>query len=124
MHGENATDLATAVQQCMLPQQQLVDGSSQAIESPCSRGLSADNATGCGRDIAGSDGERSGRVDDEEREGDDKWAIVFGNENRGVSRFVRRHADQSFWLPTVGFVESINVSVACGKRLLDVFSRD
>lgn len=96
-------------------------GPSQAIEAHCSGGPSAaDNAAGSGIiDTAGSDGKPSGRlVDEEEGEGDDKWAVLFGNENRGVSRFVRRHADQSFWLPTVGFVESINVSVACGKYRL------
>lgn len=41
-----------------------------------------------------------------------RLAIVFGNEHRGVSPAMRRHADGMFAIPMRGFVESLNVSVA------------
>ena len=41
-----------------------------------------------------------------------KLAVVFGNEHRGVSSDVRDHVDGTFAIPMLGFVESLNVSVA------------
>lgn len=42
----------------------------------------------------------------------EKVAIVFGNEHAGVSGGMRAHADGTYAVPMVGFVESLNVSVA------------
>ena len=39
-------------------------------------------------------------------------ALVFGNEHRGVSDEALALADEQFLIPTVGFVQSLNVSVA------------
>lgn len=42
----------------------------------------------------------------------ERVAIVFGNEHRGVSEDVRAQVDGTFAIPMHGFVESLNVSVA------------
>ena len=44
-------------------------------------------------------------------------AVVFGNEHRGASADVRANADGSYRIPMVGFVESLNVSVAAAMTL-------
>lgn len=47
-------------------------------------------------------------------------AIVLGNEVCGISNEMRNAADQTFFLPMFGFVESFNVSVACGIVLSEL----
>ena len=44
-------------------------------------------------------------------------AFVFGSEGSGVSRAMRDAADLLFTIPMVGFVESLNLSVACATTL-------
>ncbi len=46
-----------------------------------------------------------------------KVAVVFGNERHGVGRSLRDHADGTYRIPMVGFVESLNVSVAAAVTL-------
>jgi len=41
-----------------------------------------------------------------------KICIVMGNEENGISQSVRDMADESFYLPMVGFAESFNLSAA------------
>ncbi|PXF42495.1 tRNA (guanosine(18)-2'-O)-methyltransferase [Gracilariopsis chorda] len=41
-----------------------------------------------------------------------KCAFVFGNERFGVTKLTERQADELFTIPMLGFVESMNVSVA------------
>ena len=53
----------------------------------------------------------------EELAGRERVAIVFGNEHRGASEAVRSGADGTFAVPMVGFVESLNVSVAAAVTL-------
>lgn len=43
-----------------------------------------------------------------------KCAFVFGNEKRGVTAEMEAQADEFFTIPMMGFVESMNVSVAVG----------
>jgi tRNA (guanosine-2'-O-)-methyltransferase len=43
---------------------------------------------------------------------DQKVAMVFGNERFGVSDEVLALADGCFWLPMVGFTQSLNISAA------------
>ncbi len=50
-------------------------------------------------------------------------AIVIGNEREGVSDTVRELADERVHAPMVGFVESLNVSVACAVLLSQVRSQ-
>lgn len=47
----------------------------------------------------------------------EKLAIVFGNEHRGVSEEVRNRCDGTFAIPMMGFVESLNVSVAAAVTI-------
>ena len=47
----------------------------------------------------------------------ERLAIVFGNEHRGVSEEVRNRCDGTFAIPMVGFVESLNVSVAAAVTI-------
>lgn len=46
-----------------------------------------------------------------------KAAVVFGNEHRGVSDEIRARAKGVYRIPMVGFVESLNVSVASAITL-------
>jgi len=47
----------------------------------------------------------------------EKVAVVFGNERHGVGESLRAHADGTYRVPMVGFVESLNVSVAAAVTL-------
>ncbi len=46
-------------------------------------------------------------------------AFVFGNEVRGVSDEAARTADGTVFIPMMGMVESLNVSVACAVSLYE-----
>ena len=45
---------------------------------------------------------------------DSKLAVVIGNEVEGVSEYFKERADIFMSIKTYGFVESLNLSVACG----------
>lgn len=47
----------------------------------------------------------------------EKLAVVFGNEKRGVSPELFSAASIHAFIPMVGFVESLNISVACAITL-------
>eukprot|EP00127_Corallochytrium_limacisporum_P000950 Clim_evm34s33 gene=Clim_evmTU34s33 len=51
--------------------------------------------------------------------GDDelKLAVFFGNEARGISKYLAAHADMRFFLPMKGFAQSFNVSVSAAVTL-------
>jgi tRNA (guanosine-2'-O-)-methyltransferase len=63
--------------------------------------------------VAAMDGE----VTPEELARVPKAAVVFGNEHKGVSEVLRNAAAGAYSIPMVGFVESLNVSVACAITL-------
>jgi tRNA (guanosine-2'-O-)-methyltransferase len=46
-----------------------------------------------------------------------KLALVFGNEKRGVDPLFLEHAKYFAYIPMYGFVESLNISVACAITL-------
>ncbi len=48
-------------------------------------------------------------------------ALVLGGEDRGVRRLVREHCDYTLSLPIAGQINSLNVSVAAGVLLYEVF---
>ncbi len=48
-----------------------------------------------------------------------KVAIVMGNEHRGISEEVARLADKKFFIPMLGMVQSLNVSVATAVVLYE-----
>ncbi len=51
----------------------------------------------------------------------DKVALVFGNENSGVSDEVRALADGNFIIPQMGMIQSLNISVACAVSLYEAY---
>lgn len=46
-------------------------------------------------------------------------ALVFGNEHDGISEEVLAHCDGNFIIPQMGFVQSLNISVACAVTLYE-----
>lgn len=48
-------------------------------------------------------------------------ALVFGNEHTGLSHEIQPHLDGNFMIPQVGFVKSLNISVACAVGLYEVY---
>ena len=46
-------------------------------------------------------------------------AVVFGNEMRGLSDEAITKADSGMYIPMVGMVQSLNVSVSCGVTLYE-----
>ncbi|MCF7852527.1 MAG: RNA methyltransferase [Simkaniaceae bacterium] len=49
--------------------------------------------------------------------------LLFGNEQRGLSEEAKTTCDQLFTIPTVGMVESLNLSVATGISLYALFRK-
>jgi len=48
-----------------------------------------------------------------------KVALVFGNEKRGVSPEAEKFADETFYIPMRGMIQSLNVSVAAAVTLYE-----
>jgi tRNA (guanosine-2'-O-)-methyltransferase len=48
-------------------------------------------------------------------------ALVFGNEQQGVSEEMRSLADGNFLIPQVGIIKSLNISVACAISVYEAF---
>ena len=48
-----------------------------------------------------------------------KTALVFGNEKRGVSSEAEKLADETFYIPMRGMIQSLNVSVAAAVTLYE-----
>lgn len=46
-------------------------------------------------------------------------ALVFGNEQKGVSLELRQMADGNFIIPQMGMIRSLNISVACAVSLYE-----
>ncbi len=54
---------------------------------------------------------------------DTKYALVFGNEVKGVDQDVINHSDTVIEIPQFGTKHSLNISVSCGVVVWDVFSK-
>lgn len=48
-----------------------------------------------------------------------KFAIVFGNEHRGLSKEAEELADERFYIPMFGLVQSLNVSVSAAISIYE-----
>jgi tRNA (guanosine-2'-O-)-methyltransferase len=48
-----------------------------------------------------------------------KIALVFGNEKRGVSPEAEQLSDETFYIPMLGMIQSLNVSVAAAVTLYE-----
>lgn len=46
-------------------------------------------------------------------------AIVFGNEKEGISNETLSYCDSNLWIPQIGMVQSLNISVACAVVLYE-----
>ncbi|UKM64979.2 RNA methyltransferase [Flavobacteriaceae bacterium GSB9] len=55
--------------------------------------------------------------------GNTKYALVFGNEVKGVAQNVVSASDQVIEIPQFGSKHSLNISVSCGVVVWDVFSK-
>ena len=64
-----------------------------------------------------------GEVSPVELPSEERLAVVFGNEHRGVSGKMAELADGTFAIPMRGFVESLNVSVAAAITLQNLADR-
>jgi len=54
---------------------------------------------------------------------DEKLAVIFGNEVKGVSQTVVNEAHLSLEIPQVGTKHSLNIAVSCGVVLWDLFKK-
>lgn len=50
-----------------------------------------------------------------------RTALVFGNEQHGISPELEAHSDGNFVIPQVGMLHSLNISVACAVSLYEAF---
>ena len=48
-------------------------------------------------------------------------ALAFGNESEGLSNELVKNSDLNFKIPQMGFVHSLNISVACAVSLYEAF---
>ncbi len=48
-----------------------------------------------------------------------KIALVFANEHRGISEEMKKKADELFYIPMYGMIQSLNVSVAAAVALYE-----
>lgn len=48
-------------------------------------------------------------------------ALIFGNEKDGLSKEMISYLDGKFFIPQVGMVKSLNISVACAVSLYEAF---
>ncbi|MBC3758103.1 RNA methyltransferase [Hyunsoonleella sp. SJ7] len=56
-------------------------------------------------------------------ENNNKYALIFGNEVKGVSQDVVSASDIVIEIPQYGTKHSLNISVSCGVVVWDVFSK-
>lgn len=81
--------------------------------------LKKDNVTICSIEQA----EHATMLDDFSPEANKKYALVFGNEVKGVTQKVVNASDYVIEIPQFGTKHSLNISVSCGVVVWDVFSK-
>ncbi len=67
--------------------------------------------------------ENATMLNDFEIEPDTKYALIFGNEVKGVAQNVVSASDIVVEIPQFGSKHSLNISVSCGVVVWDVFSK-
>lgn len=67
--------------------------------------------------LASSLAERSNNLYDYDLTG--KVALVMGNEHRGISKEIEEQADELYYIPMLGMVQSLNVSVAAAVSIYE-----
>ncbi|PNQ73955.1 RNA methyltransferase [Hanstruepera neustonica] len=81
--------------------------------------LQAENITVCSIEQA----ENAMMLNDFTPKPDQKYALVFGNEVKGVQQDVVSNSDVVLEIPQFGTKHSLNISVSCGVVVWDVFSK-
>jgi len=56
-------------------------------------------------------------------ENEKKYAIIFGNEIKGISQKIIDNSDSVIEIPQFGTKHSLNVSVSAGIVIWDIFSK-
>ena len=67
--------------------------------------------------------ENATMLNDFKPESDKKYALVFGNEVKGVAQDVVNASDAVIEIPQFGTKHSLNISVSCGVVVWDFFSK-
>nr|WP_321229652.1 RNA methyltransferase [uncultured Psychroserpens sp.] len=67
--------------------------------------------------------ERATMLDTFQPEANQKYALVFGNEVKGVAQDVVDASDLVIEIPQFGTKHSLNISVSCGVVVWDLFSK-
>ena len=67
--------------------------------------------------------ENSTKLQDFEIRKDQKYAVIFGNEVKGVQQEVVSASDYCVEIPQFGTKHSLNISVSCGIVLWDLFKK-
>ena len=67
--------------------------------------------------------DNSTKLQDFEIEQNQKYAVVFGNEVKGVQQEVVSASDYCVEIPQYGTKHSLNISVSCGLVLWDLFKK-
>ncbi|MBD3864591.1 RNA methyltransferase [Olleya marilimosa] len=81
--------------------------------------LKSENVTICAIEQA----ENATMLDDFNVETNKKYALVFGNEVKGVDQDVVNASDVVIEIPQFGTKHSLNISVSCGVVTWDIFSK-
>lgn len=81
--------------------------------------LKTDGVTICSIEQA----ENARKLNDFIPEKDSKYALVFGNEVKGVLQDVVSASDKVIEIPQFGTKHSLNISVSCGVVVWDIFSK-
>ena len=81
--------------------------------------LKAENKTICSIEQA----ENAVMLNDFKAEPNTKYALIFGNEVKGVAQDVINASDLVIEIPQFGTKHSLNISVSCGVVVWDVFSK-
>ncbi|MEQ3663427.1 MULTISPECIES: RNA methyltransferase [unclassified Olleya] len=81
--------------------------------------LKSENITICAIEQA----ENATMLDDFKVETNKKYALVFGNEVKGVAQDVVNASDVVIEIPQFGTKHSLNISVSCGVVTWDIFSK-
>jgi len=81
--------------------------------------LKADNVKICSIEQA----EKATMLNDFVVDSNTKYALVFGNEVKGVAQDVVNASDTVIEIPQFGTKHSLNISVSCGVVVWDVFSK-
>jgi len=73
--------------------------------------------------IAIEQAENSVALQDLELAKNQKYAVIFGNEVKGIQQSLVNAADYCVEIPQVGTKHSLNISVSCGVVLWDLFKK-